>query len=32
MILIVLPVTPIVVAPPLLWPFFNGRVHGARCW
>ncbi len=24
--------TPIVVAPPLLSPFFNGRVHGARCW
>ena len=25
-------VTPIVVAPPLLSPFFSGRVHGARCW
>ena len=25
-------VTPSDVAPPLLSPFFNGRVHGARCW
>ena len=31
-ILIVSFVTPIDVAPPLLSPFFMGRVHGARCW
>ena len=31
-ILIVLAVTPMLVAPPLLSPFFKGRVHGARCW
>ncbi len=29
-ILIVVAVTPIVVAPPLLSPFFSGRVHDGR--